>query len=217
MAEGDDVRELTVLFIDLAGFTALTEAHGDNHAADLAIRFSEFVDQELATSDRLVKTIGDAVLVVSAGPSSGLALGARILERIEQEPNFPIPRTAIHHGPVVERRGDVFGATVNLTARIAAQAYGGQVLGTDVIAEQARRQGVDVVDLGGFVLKNVASEVELFEIHIGPRVRGAVVDPVCRMRVERDDAVGRLRVDGVDHWFCSLECASKFLRAAAAD
>ena len=212
MVGADNSGELTVLFIDLAGFTALTEAHGDDHAADLAVRFSELVQEELASSDRLVKTIGDAVLVLSSDPSTGLALAGRILERIEQEQHFPVPRTAIHHGPIVERGDDVFGATVNLAARIAAQAYGGQVLGTDVVAARAREEGVDVVDLGAFALKNIASEVALFEIHIGPRVRGAVVDPICRMRIERDDAVGRLRVDGVDHWFCSLECAATFLR-----
>jgi YHS domain-containing protein/plastocyanin len=99
-------------------------------------------------------------------------------------------------------------------SRMAAQAFGGQVLATSAVADQARTEGVAVVDLGTFGLKNIAGDVHLFELHIGPRVRGAVIDPVCRMRVEMDDAAGRLRVDGVDHWFCSLECAGKFLRDA---
>jgi class 3 adenylate cyclase/YHS domain-containing protein len=140
----------------------------------------------------------------------------RVLRRLDAETNFPLPRTGIHHGPAVERDGDFFGTAVNLTARVAAQAFGGQVLGTKPIADEARRQGFTVVDLGSFSLKNLSEEVNLFELHIGPSVRGTVVDPVCRMQVDVDDAAGRLRVDGVDHWFCSLECAGKFLRDAGA-
>jgi class 3 adenylate cyclase/YHS domain-containing protein len=205
---------LAFLFIDLAGFTALTEAHGDEDAADLAVRFLQLTEHELGPQDRVVKSIGDAVLVVSPDPAAAIAFCRRVLERIDREPNFPVPRTGIHYGPAAEREGDYFGTTVNLTARIAAQAFGGQVLATSAVADQARTEGVAVVDLGTFGLKNIAEDVHLFELHIGPRVRGAVIDPVCRMRVEMDDAAGRLRVDGVDHWFCSLECAGKFLRDA---
>jgi class 3 adenylate cyclase len=206
--------ELTFTFIDLAGFTALTEAHGDEQAADLAVRFLRLAQSELGADDRVVKSIGDAVLVVSPDPESALGFCRRVLQRIDEEPNFPVPRTGMHHGPAVERDGDFFGTAVNLAARVAAQAYGGQVLGTSTVAEEARRQGIDVVDLGTFAVKNLADDVRLFEVHVGPSLRGSVIDPVCRMRVDVDDAAGRLRVDGVDHWFCSLECAAKFLRDA---
>jgi adenylate cyclase len=204
--------ERTFLFIDLAGFTALTEAHGDEEAADLAVRFCELVEGEVGPDDRVLKSIGDAVLVVLPDPAAALAFCRRVLERIHAEPNFPIPRTGIHHGPAVERDGDFFGSAVNLAARVAGQAFGGQALGTDAIAKEARRQGLDVVDLGAFTLKNIADEVRLFELHIGPSVRGTVIDRICRMRVNVDDAAGRLRLDGVDHWFCSLGCAARFLQ-----
>ena len=204
--------EHTFLFVDLAGFTALTEAHGDEHAADLAERFVSIVESELDGESRLVKTLGDAVLLVAEDPASGLRTCRSVLERLDREPDFPVPRSGIHHGPAVERSGEFFGSAVNLTARLAAQAHGGQVLATSHVAEAARVLGYPVVDLGEFALKNIAERVRLFDVHIGPRSDAIAIDPICRMKVDIDQAAGRLRVEGVDHWFCSLECAATFLR-----
>jgi class 3 adenylate cyclase len=206
------MAERTFLFIDLAGFTALTEAHGDEHAADLAQLFTSVVTEELGASSKLVKTLGDAVLIVADDPASGLETCRLVLDRLGHEPDFPVPRTGIHHGPAVERGGDFFGSAVNLTARLAAQAHGGQVLASESVADAARALGLPVVDLGEFALKNVSERVRLFDVHIGPRSDAIAIDPVCRMRVDIDEAAGRLRVDGIDYWFCSLECATKFLR-----
>ncbi len=209
------MAERTFLFIDLAGFTALTEAHGDERAADLAGDFVGIVHDELGASAKLVKTIGDAVLLVADDPVSGLETCRNVLERLDVEPDFPIPRTGIHHGPAVERAGDFFGATVNLTSRLAAQAHGGQVLASAVVAEAARSIGCVVVYLGEFALKNVAERVQLFDVHIGPRPNAVAIDPVCRMKVDVDKAAGRLRYEDADYWFCSLECAATFLRDKA--
>src|SRR5271166_1550137 len=71
--------EATFGFIDLAGFTALTEAHGDLDAADMATRFADIAREALRGGDRLVKTIGDGVLVTSPTPSTALDLVERIL------------------------------------------------------------------------------------------------------------------------------------------
>lgn len=205
--------EASVMFIDLAGFTALTEAHGDDAAADLAERFASLARSALDTTDRLVKTVGDAVLLASPGPRAALVLAGRILDALHAEPDFPIARAGLHHGPVVERDGDYFGATVNLAARVAGQAFGGQVLVTAPVADAARALGLEVVGLGDFTFKNVSDQVQLFEVHVGPALAGGSIDPVCRMRVQRDQAAGRLRHAGVDHWFCSLRCAEAFAGA----
>src|SRR5688572_31417147 len=97
-------------FIDLAGFTAHTEEHGDEDAADLATRFFEITRAALGPNDRLVKTIGDAVLVTAPDPESGLALVERLLTDVAAEPRFPALHAGLHHGPAVERGGDGFGA-----------------------------------------------------------------------------------------------------------
>lgn len=207
---GTSTHDRTVTFVDLAGFSALTEAHGDDEAATLVARFCEMVRDSLGLTDRLVKSIGDAVMVVSDTPADALDLMRRVLASLSAEPNFPAARCGLHHGPVVEREGDVFGTTVNLAARVAARAFGGQVLATGPIAHAARRTGATVVDLGSFLLKNMRGEIELFEIHLAPPTAGGAVDPVCRMHVEREAAAGRLRFEETDYWFCSLRCAAAF-------
>jgi adenylate cyclase len=210
---GTDPAARTFSFIDLAGFTAMTEAMSDDDAADVVARFCEIAREALGNDDRLVKSIGDAVMLVSPTPTAGLQLVTRTLDLVAAETSFPLPRAGLHHGPAAERDGDFFGAAVNLAARVAGQAYGGQVLATISVADAARLQNLRVVDLGSFRLRNVTDELELYEIHVGPSVEGGAIDPVCRMRVERDIAAGRLRHEEVDYWFCSLKCAALFAAA----
>ncbi len=101
--------ELTFVFLDLAGFAALTEAMGDEEAAGLAGRLVDLAGGTLDKGDRVVKSIGDAVILASPDPRGGLMLTGRLLDAIETEPNFLVPRTGIHHGTAVERNGDFFG------------------------------------------------------------------------------------------------------------
>lgn len=202
--------ERTVAFVDLAGFTALTEAMGDSAAVSLLERFTALTRESMRAGDELVKEIGDAVMLASASPQQGLTLVEGLFGACFAEPDFPLPRAGLHHGPVVERGADYFGATVNLAARIAGQAHGGQVLASAPVAEAAREHGLDVVDLGQFGLRNLSGPVELWEIRLGVSDDAAGIDPVCRMRVSRDDAAGRLRFESHDYWFCSLACAATF-------
>lgn len=202
--------DLTVAFVDLAGFTALTEVHGDEDAADLVERFVEISRQALEPPDRLVKSLGDAVMLTSLHPAGGIALIRRLYDAFGQEINFPLPRAGLHHGSVVERGGDFFGSTVNTAARVAAQASAGSVLATPPVAKVARGLGISVFDLGLIRLRNVEEPLELSELDIGERSDAYSIDPVCRMRVEHDVAVGRLGFEGHSFWFCSMACASKF-------
>ena len=104
--------------VDLAGFTALTEAHGDDQAADLATRFARLAADHLGEGDRLVKSIGDAVLMAShtnQSNQSALTLVTSLLEHCNRPPDPPTARAGLHRGPAVERDGDLFGAAVNLT------------------------------------------------------------------------------------------------------
>lgn len=201
--------EATFGFIDLAGFTALTETHGDRAAVDLLDRFEAIVVAALGPQDRLVKSIGDAVMVAFSGPVPAVSAVDAIFAAAAAEPAFPMPRAGLHHGPAVARGADFIGNSVNLAARVTDQAHGGQVLATATVAHDARRSGYGITELGPFNLRNVAEPVELFALEVGPRDDRAI-DPVCRMQVSRDEAVGRLRHDDHAYWFCSLDCASKF-------
>ena len=202
----------TFSFVDMAGFSALTEAHGDDAAARFAMRLAELVERALGGEGRIVKTIGDAALVVTPMPDQAVRFISRLWSATTDEADFPVLRAGLHHGDAVERGGDVFGAAVNLAARVAAQARGGQVLLTAVVADAARAGGYPVTPLGRVALRNLREPADLFALELGPGT-GDIVDPVCRMRVSPERAVGHLRIDGVTYWFCSLGC----VRAFAAD
>lgn len=207
-------NERTVVLVDLAGFTALTETHGDEQAADLAESFVAMTQKALGSDDRLIKAIGDAVMITSPTPAVALELLTRLLAECYSTKDFPIPRAGLHHGPLVERGNDVFGAAVNLAARIAGRASGNQVLGTFSIAEAARNADLPATSVGHIQLRNIAAPVELFEIHLtDTQTHAFAVDPVCRMRVEPAHAAGWLRHQGTDWWFCSLTCAATFAQA----
>ncbi len=197
-------------FIDLAGFTLLTELQGDEDAADVATRFAELTRSALAEGDHLVKTIGDAVLVTSPDPAAGVALVERLLVEAAAVPRFPALRAGLHHGEAIARDGDVFGAAVNLAARVASEAHAGEVLGTAPIAEAARACGIPVAELGDVPLKNVKRSVPLFSLALVLGATEAPVDPVCRVPIDRRAAAGRLRYRAIEYWFCSLTCAAAF-------
>ncbi len=199
--------------MDLAGFTALTEAHGDNEAADLVDRFEALTRTALDDGDRLVKTIGDAVMLISPEPRSGLRLVRRIAGACAAEPRFPDPRAGLHHGAAVERRGDFVGAAVNLAARVAAQAIEGTAVVTERVAREAQRLGIAAVPLGVRRLRNVQRDVELWTIELLESSVITSIDPVCRMRIRKDQVTGRIRWGDAEFWFCSLKCLRAFADA----
>jgi adenylate cyclase len=202
--------EGTFAFVDMAGFTALTEAQGDEDAADLATMFADITRSVLGPGDKLIKTIGDAVLVTSPDAAAGLSLIERVLTTAASEPRLPTLRAGLHHGEAVERDGDVFGAAVNLAARVAAEAHPAEVLGTAPIAEAARELGIPVVDIGEVALKNVRRMTFLYSMALMLGVTDTPIDPVCRNHVDRRTASGRLRYQHKEYWFCSLTCAAAF-------
>jgi adenylate cyclase len=202
--------EGTFGFVDLEGFTALTEAQGDEDAAKVASRFAKLTRAALGPGDRLIKTLGDAVLVTSSDAPSGVALVERLLTEAASDPRLPHLRAGLHYGSAIEQDDDVFGAAVNLAARVAAEAHAGEVLGTEPIAVAARSAGIPVAEIGEVALKNVRGKVKLFSLALVVGVADTPVDPVCHAPVDRRTAIGRLSYRGLDYWFCSMTCAATF-------
>ena len=204
--------EVVFIFADLAGFTALTETHGDLDAAKVAARYTEMTRAALQPGARLVKTIGDEVMIVAENTMCALQTALKLREAIDQEPLFPTVRIGLHGGSAVEQNGDYFGATVNLAARVAAHARMGQILCTRQIATEASRlPGVIFRARELAHLKNIADPVPLFEVVIGEV--GAVadpIDPVCRMRIKQDAAPAQLPFGSATYYFCSFVCAKAF-------
>jgi adenylate cyclase len=206
----------TFLFADIAGFTALTEVHGDEQAALVVARFCDAVTQELpAFGATHVKTIGDALMLRIPDPGQAVLLGLRIALDLLRGHRAPAVRVGLHHGPAVERDGDYFGATVNLAARVSAAATGGEVLLTAQTAALVRHlEGVRYESRGCPALRNIREPVELVAAvrHGQTREHRITIDPVCRMAVDPQAAAGQLVIDDTVYFFCSLACAGEFAR-----
>src|SRR5262249_17782615 len=123
---------------------------------------------------------------------------------------LPALRAGFHHGTAVERDGDIFGRAVNLAARVAAEAYAGEVIVTAHVAAEARERGLPVVDIGPVALKNVKDAVILSSVGFMVGAIESAVDPVCQMIVDRRSAAGQLHYEQRIFWFCSLTCAAAF-------
>lgn len=211
----NDSQAQTFLFADLAGFTALTEAHGDQEAAELAAEFSEGLREVLPDHGaEEVKTIGDAMMVRVDDPALAIRLGLRIVEELGTRPQFPIVRVGMHTGPAVERGGDWFGSTVNVAARIAAAAGGNDVLLSQATREAAGElEGIDLERRGEQRFKNVRRLVATYRAARSHAEVGELpIDPVCRMAVDPAESAGQLRHEGETYYFCSLACAEQFAR-----
>lgn len=206
----------TFVFADIAGFTALTEAHGDEDAANLVEEFSAAVHGALpASGGTQVKTIGDAVMLCVPDPGAAVLLGLQITHELMRGHGAPAVRVGLHHGSAVERDGDFIGAAVNLAARVSAEAGAGEVLLTGQTAALAPElEGVLYESRGRRTLRNVREPVELFAaIRLGASRPAALpCDPVCRMAVDPDRAAGRLVYEDTAYFFCSLACAAHFAR-----
>jgi adenylate cyclase len=202
--------EDTVVFVDLAGFTALTVAHGDEHAAEEAVALGDAVKASLPAGGRLVKTLGDGALVLLLAPIDALAFLIRLSAELESCGSLEL-RAGLHCGPVVERGGDVFGGTVNISARLAALASAHQVLASKPIADVAKGAGHRITSLGPMTLRNLGEPLEVFDIGLlPPRAAAEFIDPVCRMAISEDCVVGELRYAEHLYRFCSLDCAQRF-------
>ena len=213
MATGQRASEQTFLFADLSGFTALTEVHGDEQAAELVGEFAVSVNALLSEhgAEHVHRRRAHAPL---QGRDAGNPVGVRIVEEVGGQPGFPIIRAGMHTGPATERDGDWFGATVN--SRRGSSRWPAVTKSSSATqhAKQPALEGIAVRKRCRQTLRNVVEPVLLFMAEReGHRPQtGLPIDPVCRMAVEPDNAAGSLRYDGVRYHFCSLDCAQNFAK-----
>jgi adenylate cyclase len=125
---------VAIAFADLAGYTRLTEEEGELEAVDAVERFVEAVETTLPDDARVIKTIGDAVMVV--GSDTGALVDWAVgFQQLYVSP--ALPRIGIHSGNALYRDGDYFGRDVNIASRVAARSAGGEVLVTRPVVERA--------------------------------------------------------------------------------
>ena len=206
---------MVFVIADLAGYTALTEAHGGDGAATTVARYRDLAERALADGARIVEEVGDQLLIVAGDARVAVATATRLRASVDDEPRFPSVRIGIADGPVVERQGRYFGAALNLTARLAARAGADEILCTASVAGACRDlDGVTFRDLGALRFKNVPEPVVVFAV-VAERaqLQATALDPVCQMHLDPTTAPARLPFGGTTHYFCSLGCARAFATA----
>jgi class 3 adenylate cyclase len=160
-AERRTVAPPALCFLDLTGYTRLTEELGDRAAASLAEELAALAQRASASnSGKPVKWLGDGVMIHFEHPVGAVRTA---LQMAAEAPTLDLPaiHAGVSAGPIVYQGGDYYGRTVNLAARVAAHAAPGEVLATDEVVQEARGQEIEFEPIGAVELKGFARPVTL--------------------------------------------------------
>lgn len=137
--------QLAVGFVDLVGFTTLSQQLSDDALAELVTRFEGIAHEAITEAGgRVVKTIGDEVMFVAGDAAATVALGVELSERIGGDDALSQVRVGIAYGDVLLRDGDYYGAVVNLAARLVGVASPGAVVVSDAVRRAAGDDAPDI-------------------------------------------------------------------------
>lgn len=167
-------RPPAICFLDITGYTRLTQERGDQAAADLAERLARLVKRSSADhGGRPVKWLGDGVMFFFRDPGAAVVAALDMVGGVI-EAGLPPAHVGVHSGPVVVQEGDYYGQTVNMASRIAEYARPGEVLVSEAVVDSVNGHGdlgVDFTQIGPVDLKGVTGAVRL---HAASRSRASV-------------------------------------------
>jgi adenylate cyclase len=155
-------RPPAICFVDLTGYTRLTEERGDEVAARLASSLASLVeDLSRRHGGTPIRWLGDGGMFHFKEPGAAVLSG---LDMVESAPRAGLPpmHIGIHTGPVIFQDGDVYGRTVNLASRIASHASAGEVLASGETMGRSQVGGVRFEPIDPVSLKGIASPVDLY-------------------------------------------------------
>jgi adenylate cyclase len=158
-------EEPTIAFVDLSGYTELTERLGDASAAEsaaslqgLAMRAAEH------HRGRVVKLLGDGVMLQYRHCADAVRSSLELMDLVA-DAGLPPAHAGIATGPLVVRDGDVYGNTVNRASRIASHASTGELLVDRDIADRLRDESYAIDDMGEVSVKGLAEPIGLARVH----------------------------------------------------
>jgi adenylate cyclase len=155
-------RPPAMCFLDLTGYTRLTEERGDAAAAELAARLAGLVRRSsLEHRGTPVKWLGDGVMFYFREPAAAVPAALEMVEVVGRQ-GLPPAHVGIHAGPVIFQEGDYFGRTVNLAARIGEYARPGEVLVSQEVVDAADGGPVTFTEIGPVELKGVSGPLRLY-------------------------------------------------------
>jgi adenylate cyclase len=154
-------RPPAVSFLDLTGYTRLTEERGDEAAAALAETLASLVRRRSQEhGGQPVKWLGDGVMFYFADPGESVLAALEMVDGVATEA-LPPARVGIDAGPVIFQEGDYYGRTVNVAARIADYARPGEVLVSQEVVDAADGTSVTFTGIGAVELKGVSGALQL--------------------------------------------------------
>ncbi len=159
-------RPPAICFLDITGYTRLTQEMGDDAAAELAATVGRLVQRNsVQHGGKPIKWLGDGVMFYFAHPGPGVRAALQMAEAIPAA-GLPPVHVGMSCGPVLFQEGDYFGQTVNLSARIADYARPGEVLVTRSVVDASDETDIGFREIGPVDLKGVAGSTELLLAHM---------------------------------------------------
>jgi adenylate cyclase len=148
-------------FLDITGYTRLTQERGDAAAADLAEQLGRLVQRtSIKHGGRPVKWLGDGVMFYFPNPGPGVVAALEMVTGVA-EAGLPPAHVGLHAGPVIFQEGDYYGQTVNVASRIAEYARSGEVLVSQAVVDASGGAEVAFREIGPVELKGVGGAVRL--------------------------------------------------------
>lgn len=205
---------IAIMMADLSGYTALTEIHGGEKAADVVHRYLELVDKSLVGDSRLHERVGDQVVIVSSSAEQLAYTATFLFEQVHEQESFLALHAGLHYGPVIEKDNTYFGTTINTAARIMTAAEKGKMLCSREFLEQLPGDHAFVTSSKGLQqFKNLLYPVDLYELHccIKNISKTYVIDPVCHMLIKAPEKAVQLQLHDNTFYFCSDKCRNMFI------
>ena len=148
-------------FLDITGYTRLTQERGDVAAAGLAEQLGRLVQRSAVRhGGRPVKWLGDGVMLFFPNPGPGVVAALEMVAGVT-DAGLPPAHVGLHAGSVIFQEGDYYGQTVNMASRIAEYARPGEVLVSQDVVDASAGERITFRDIGPVELKGVAGAVRL--------------------------------------------------------
>jgi len=153
-----------VVFVDISGYTNVTEQQGDAVAVRMATTLQQRAEQVAADhGGRVVKLLGDGAMMQFNDAAGGVRAATELVGALSSTLGTGV-HAGVHAGPVIERDRDLFGSTVNLAARVSTAAGRGEVLVTEIITQLADLDAATFEEIDPACLKGVSTPVRLFRV-----------------------------------------------------
>jgi adenylate cyclase len=197
----------TIVFVDVASFTALADTEGDEAAAAVLARLDGVVRAlALEHEGKVAKQLGDGFMLVFRRSADAVRFAVGLQGVVHRAGDLPSLRVGLNTGSVLHRADDYVGSAVNLASRVTHATMAGQILVTDTVLAGVDDDTIRFEAIGVRLLRGVDAPLALWRVAYGDEVR----DPVCGAQVG-GTATLRLKRDGRDYAFCSEDCLRRFV------